>query len=749
MSPRFLHHGRGGNGIRRPLIWFSGFFAIGTALELILGLHAVLLIALAVLCTAGLVFSRLVSQKAVVLLCLLSLLAGSGYTAFRDVVFVQPQSALDGTTYEVTAVATDYAVVYGDQQRVPVRISGVECDQRFFFKTLLTLPTRAQEIRPGDTITAHVAFYTPKASGTFDRPAYYRSLGYCVLAYAKETYPVFFKQTDHIPILSYPKVLRHAVSERLDDLFLERNAAFLSAMLVGDRSKLTKLDNNHLRKAGLAHVIAVSGLHVGFLIALLLFVFGRRLGSLLGIPCLLLFVLVVGCSPSVLRACIMYGMVLLAFLMRREADSVNSLFLALFICLLWHPAALCSVSLQLSFTSTLGILCFAWRIQQSLTPKSKKLPHRLKRLTAVFTASISCSLASLLLTWPVQLFHFRYLSVFAPIANLLALWAVTLIFPMAIFAIAVSLISGSAAAVIAAPVSAFCSYVWWIADRFAGISGGVLHLARGTDVLVLGGLMVFWTVLLWFGNRRQIAVSVPVLVLCLIGYGKWDMVRTQETWRMTCLSAGESQAIVVSQGDQTALIDCGSDDEWNAADTVCEYLDWWGYDRIDVMVLTALDSSHAGGAVTLADRIPVDMVYLPYDQGKRAEQFHERFAQNTCIVDDTEQLSSIGEKMLRLSAVSVDTCLAVRLTPAAETIWIAHSMTPRQLEYLESKQPLHPTTLVLSESYFSDDAGSIAEQIAPEQIILESGWKTAEELGGIPVISIKQTGSYTLTYTHP
>ena len=177
MSPRFLHHGRGGNGIRRPLIWFSGFFAIGTALELILGLHAVLLIALAVLCTAGLVFSRLVSQKAVVLLCMLSLLAGSGYTAFRDVVFVQPQSALDGTTYEVTAVATDYAVVYGDQQRVPVRISGDECDQRFFFKTLLTLPTRAQEIRPGDTITAHVAFYTPKASGTFDRPAYYRSLG--------------------------------------------------------------------------------------------------------------------------------------------------------------------------------------------------------------------------------------------------------------------------------------------------------------------------------------------------------------------------------------------------------------------------------------------------------------------------------------------------------------------------------------------------------------------------------------------
>lgn len=735
--------------MRRPLIWISGFFAIGTALELILGLHVALLIALAVLCAVGLLLSRLLSQKSILILCLAALLIGSGYASLRDVLFVQPQTALDGTTYEVTAVATDYATVYGDQQRVPVRISGTDCDQQFSVKTLLTLPTRSQEIKPGDTITAHVSLYTPTASGTFDRSAYYRSLGYCLLAYAKESYPIFLKQADRIPVLSYPKVLQHAVSVRLDEIFSERNAAFLSALLVGDRNKLTQLDNNHLRKSGLAHVIAVSGLHVGFLLAFLIFVFGRRIGSLLGIPILFLFLLVVGCSPSVLRACIMYSMVLLAFGMKREADSVNSLFLALLICLLWQPAALLSVSLQLSFASTLGILFFAGRIQNALILKSKKLPHQLKQLIAVLAASVSCSLASLLLTWPILLYHFRYLSVFAPIANLLALWAVTLLFPSAILICIVSLVSGSAAAVISLPVSALCSYVWWVADQTADCSGGVLHLARVPDVLFLGGMMILWIIFLQVGTRRQIAVSIPILLICLIGYGKWDVIRTEDLWRMTCLSVGDSQAIVILQGDHAALIDCGKEDDWNAADAVCEYLDWWGYDQIETLILTALDSGHAGGATSLADRIPVDMVYLPNASGEQTETIRERFAQNSVTIDDTERLTAIGNDSLRLSAVSIDTCLAVRLTPAAETIWIAHSLMPRQLEYLETKQPIHPTTIVLSESYISDDMDWIAERIAPEQIILESGWKTAEELQGIPIVSVKQSGSYTLAYSHP
>lgn len=735
--------------MKRPMIWFSAFFALGIALELGFGLKLPLILAVAVICAAGLVLTRLISQRAVILVCLIAVLLGSGYAALRDALFVQPEYALSGTTHEVTAVATDYATIYGDQQRVPVTISGDECGQRFAVKTLLTLPTRSQEIRPGDTVTAHVTFSMPTASGTFDRPAYYRSLGYCVLAYADDSYPVFLEQSEHLPILSYPKALGHAVSGRLDELFSERNAAFLSALLVGDRSKLSDLDNNHLRKTGLSHVIAVSGLHVGFLIALLLFVFGRRIGSLLGIPCLMLFVLMVGCSPSVLRACTMYGIVLLAFLLRREADSVNSLFLALLVCLLWQPAALLSVSLQLSFASTLGILCFSWRIQEAITPKSKKLPHLCKRIISVFAASIACSLASMLLTWPILLFHFRYLSVFSTISNPLTLWAVALVFPLGIFVCVVSLISGFAAAAIAAPVSALCTYIWWITDRFAYLSGGVLHLARASDVLFLGVLLLGWMLLLLLGNRRTVCVSIPILLICLIGYGKWDAVRTQDTWSMTCLSVGEAQAIVVSQGEHTALIDCGAYDSWNAADTVCEYLDWWGYDRIDTLVLTAFDEKHAGGVSSLADRIPIDEVYLPDAPGKQAEAIKARFAAYCHTVSDSDEPVTIGDDSLHLSAIPVDTCLAVRLTPAAETIWIAHSLTPRQLAALTKEQPMHSTALVLSASFFDEDDVSVEREITTKQIILESSWKTAEEWEGIPVTSLKQTGSYTLTYTHP
>lgn len=218
---------------------------------------------------------------------------------------------------------------------------------------------------------------------------------------------------------------------------------------------------------------------------------------------------------------------------------------------------------------------------------------------------------------------------------------------------------------------------------------------------------------------------------------------------MTCLSAGESQAIVVSQGEHTALIDCGKHDSRNAADTVCEYLDWWGYDRIDTLVLTALDEKHAGGVSALADCIPIDEVYLPDAAGKQAEAIKARFASYCRTVSDSDEPVSLGDDSLHLSAIPVDTCLAVRLTPAADTIWIAHSLTPRQLTALTKEQPMHSTALVLSASYFDEDAIPAETELTSKQIILESSWKTAEEWEGIPVTSLKQTGSYTLTYTHP
>lgn len=733
--------------MKRPMIWFSAFFAVGVALELWRGFRLSLLVFFALICVFGVILSRVSHQRLAVIVCLLGVLLGGLYALAHDLVLDQPRYALAGTTQrQITVTATDYPTGYGEQQRVTVSIPADVCGQRFPMKTLLYLPIRSQIIQPGDTITANLTFYLPTSSDDFDRASYYRSIGYPVLARAQTDYPIFLKAADHIPVLSYPRAIGHFFSQQIDRLFSERNAAFLSALLVGDRSKLTTVDKNHLSKAGLSHVIAVSGLHVGFLIAWLLLLFGRRIGSVLSIPVLLLFLLMVGCTPSVLRASIMYGMVLLAFLLGREADSINSLFVALFVCLLWQPAALLSASLQLSFASTLGILCFAGRLQKALTPSSNRLPRTINKLIHFFAVSIACSLASLLLTWPILLYHFNYLSVFSPFSNLLALWAVTLAFPLGFLVCAASLFAAPIAAIIAVPVSVLITYIWWVADFFGGLSGGVLYFARPMDLILLAAVLVVWGVLLRRASKKAIALSVPVLLCLFIGYGRWDAVRTQHVWKMTCLSEGESQAIVVTYGEQLALIDCGGSGDWKASDDVCEYLDWWGYDHIDLLVLTALDEEHAGSVLDLAEDVPIDEVAIPNSTETRVQEVIERFGDTVQVISQTKEPVSLGAPEFKLSALSIDTCLAVRLTPATDTVWILHSLQPSQLSLLAEEQPMHSTTAVLSSAYLDEEA---CRELESGQIILESGWETAEELAGIPVISVKETGDYTKEYFYP
>ena len=125
------------------------------------------------------------------------------------------------------------------------------------------------------------------------------------------------------------------------------------------------------------HVTAVSGLHCGFLIALLgLLVFRRqRLTAFLGYPALLFYMFMVGCTPSVVRSCVMVGFVLLAPLAGREGDTPTALSGALLVILLANPFAAASVSLQLSFAAVAGLLLPAPKIYGGLVRLGpKKLP---------------------------------------------------------------------------------------------------------------------------------------------------------------------------------------------------------------------------------------------------------------------------------------------------------------------------------------------------------------------------------------
>ena len=169
-----------------------------------------------------------------------------------------------------------------------------------------------------------------------------------------------------------------------------------------------------LTTAGLIHIVVVSGFNislVGLLILNSLKKFGQiaYLSSFLGI---ILYSTLVGLEPPVLRALIMGSIVIIARVKGEESNQIYLLFIAAYIMILLNPLILTSLSFQLSFMATLGILIFT-PIFDQIFPKA--------------LSDLSASLSAQVMVIPILALNFKQVSIISPIANLLTLWAVPII----------------------------------------------------------------------------------------------------------------------------------------------------------------------------------------------------------------------------------------------------------------------------------------------------------------------------------
>lgn len=138
-------------------------------------------------------------------------------------------------------------------------------------------------------------------------------------------------------------------------------ASVMNAILTGDRHQIPKHIKELFVKTGTAHVLAISGLHMGMVAFLVffflkLFRFNRKFRALLTIIFLIFYAVLTGARPSVVRATIMAVIYLSGLLMEREANTFNSLCLAAFVILCFNPTSLFDIGFQLSFLSVLSII---------------------------------------------------------------------------------------------------------------------------------------------------------------------------------------------------------------------------------------------------------------------------------------------------------------------------------------------------------------------------------------------------------
>ena len=215
--------------------------------------------------------------------------------------------------------------------------------------------------------------------------------------------------------LKLTEIIANKSKENLIKFMGEDNGAVAYAILFGDKTLVNDNISKAFRESGTAHLLAVSGLHVGFLITLLYFVIDRfRINKYVKV-CIIAIILFIysyicGFSPSVVRASIMGVVILLCKTINGRYDSLSSLGLACIIILLFRPLYLFDVGFQMSFTSVLGITLL-YKFLDYLSIKNK--------LVKSLCASIWLTIVAQIGVLPIVASAFGTLATYSILANVI------------------------------------------------------------------------------------------------------------------------------------------------------------------------------------------------------------------------------------------------------------------------------------------------------------------------------------------
>ncbi len=212
----------------------------------------------------------------------------------------------------------------------------------------------------------------------------------------------------------------------------------LNATIIGDTSMIKDEQRIKYSASGLAHILALSGLHVGiitFFIAFILYpidlINNRKMRFIITIILLWLYAIMTGLSPSVTRAVIMATIFLIAHIIQRHHSPFNSLCFAAIIILILQPQSLYNIGFQLSFIAVASILLFS----QHLNPINQR--HRFLHYMATI---ISVSVAAMIGTGVISAFYFHNFPIYFLFANIIASFILPIIIIVGIISILLSII---------------------------------------------------------------------------------------------------------------------------------------------------------------------------------------------------------------------------------------------------------------------------------------------------------------------
>lgn len=560
-------------------------------------------------------------------------------------------------------VVAPLRAVCGMEQEFSATVADFPEETNYGGKVIVSLPHGGKamyygqkdvlDLRPGEKISGVARWQD--ASQIHGKPlTAFTSRGVYVLLYGQDRLSV--TEGSAGSIRWWPLHVCRAVQEKIHAIWPDdRTAAFVCAILTGERSGMDEADAAAVEEVGLSHLFAVSGLHCAFLVTmlgLLLPRHRRRLFAGCSIAVLLFYMTMVGLKPSVVRSCIMLLFYEIAPLFHRDSDGLTSWSCALLVLLLANPYAAASVSLQLSFAATGGLLLCAGRMYERMMQLS--VPKGLaRRLWSFFAANISTTLGALLFTIPLTGYYFGLLTLVAPLSGLLVLPVASWMFMLSFVLVLVGFVC--------LPLAQIGGWAVWAMVHYAlGVARVLMrlpfHAVYFTNPYLRYWLMYCYamllTCMLTHGSRWKYVLTTVLAVAALgvtVHLGEAEY-RTEEMQVMT-LDVGQGECVLLTQGENAMLVDCGSGNSYvSAGEQAAHQLHTMGIHRLRAAAVTHYDSDHINGLAGLLARIPVETLYLPPDGGEVEAAVRTMAAQygSKVVCVDTVRDFALGSDQIRI-----------------------------------------------------------------------------------------------------
>jgi competence protein ComEC len=383
-----------------------------------------------------------------------------------------------------------------------------------------------------------------------------------------------------------------------------REAALARGFVLGEDEEIDEATKEDFRRAGLSHLLAVSGQNVTLLALLampLLGVLGiplrERLFWLLAL--IAVYVPVAGAGPSIQRAGVMGALGLLATLGGRRASRLYALALAALVTLAIDPGVAADVGWQLSFAAVLGILLLATPLRERIVARLG--PGSWRRALA---EGVAVTVGATLATAPLIAFHFETVSTTTLLANVLALPAVAPAMWLGMCSAGLSQLPGLPLEPLNGLNALLLAYVAQVAEWCAAPGWAELQVHVGGTGLVVAYLGLGLALLVcWRWPRKAFALGAVAFACWLplpsLGGAAAEPPRGL---RVVVLDVGQGDAILLQPAHAPAvLVDAGP-----PGDGLARKLGEAGVDRLGAVVVTHDQSDHAGGVEELLGALPVE-----------------------------------------------------------------------------------------------------------------------------------------------